>query len=521
MITKYFNRILAAGIVGCGMIAMLTGCSKSDVETPNLYAAQCPAAIEFNLPEDLQQLLYVDEADATVLPLIKGETVQLNYTITPDDITFNDVQWSSSNDAVATVSDDGFVTAVSGTGVGYSMISVAPVGMFSGSGVISTLKVRVSDELVKATDISVSLSAAEVYAGETVQATANILPENSTYRTVKWTSSNEQVAKVDMNGVVTGQTTSPNNGKATITATALDGSGISASAEITVMQIVQPENITIDASYDGMDCAIASKTLTLPYTTVPADCTKSLIEWTSSDENIATVQNGVVTFNQTGNFGIVTITARCPETGQQSSVTLNLAAGLIRELYKDPNNLTWKDAGQSGNGSSTSTEWHDGYVTITTYNQNATNQRADIKSVTPAWLHAGNYPIFAIKMEDVKDKYTEITSRNINFDAVGTGMVNGTEYKSIGNGNNKYSSNFLCSDGSRVFIYDLSTVACGTGGLLPTDQAVQFRTFQLKYADMRTIDHQITYNIYWVQTFKTMDDLKKYLTDVDQVTWDE
>ena len=521
MITK-INKIFAAGLVCCGMAATMCSCSDNDVDIPNLYAAQCPSSIEFQLPDDLQQLLYVDEADATVLPLIKGETAQLNYTIAPDDITFDNVQWSSSNDAVATVSDGGLVTAVSGTGAGYSMISISPVGMYSGSGVISTLKVRVSDQLTKATGINVSLSADEVYAGETIQASATVLPADATYRTVKWSSSNEAVATVDMNGVVTGQTSSSIKSTAVITATALDGSGVTASATVTVKQIVQPQSVTIDPMFNGLDCAIAAKTMTLTYTTVPEDCTRSLIEWSSSDESIATVSDGVVTFNQDGNFGEFTITATCPETGQQSSVKLDLAAGLIRELYKDPNNITWKDAGQSGNGTNTSTEWHDGYVTITTYSQNATNQRADIKSVTPAWLHAGQYPIFAIKMDDVKDKYGSegLTSRNINFDVVGTGMSNGTEYKAIGNGNNKYSSNFLCSDGSRVFVYDLSTVACGTGGLLPTDQAVQFRTFQLKYADMKTIDHQLQYNIYWVQTFKTMDGLKAYLTDVDKVTFE-
>jgi len=519
MITK-INKLFAGCILCCGLTAAFTACSKNDPDIPNLYAAQCPASIEFQLPDNLQQLLYVDEADATVLPLIKGETVKLAYSMQPADITFRQVQWSSSNPVVATVADDGTVTAVSGAGIGYSMISISPVGMFSGSGVISTLKVRVSDELIKTTSITVDLSSSEVYAGETVQAIATILPAEATYRTVKWSSSDESVAKVDINGVVTGQPSAPNNAKVTITATALDGSGVSASAPLTVKQVVQPQRVTIDAAYDGLDLAIASKALTLNYTTIPDDCTKSLIEWSSSDENIATVKDGVVTFNQTGNFGEFTITASCPETGQKSSVKMTLAAGLIRELYKDPNNLTWKDAGQSGNGSSTSTVWHDGYVTITTYNQNATNQRADIKGVTPAWLHAGNYPIFAIKMDDVKDKYEEITSRNINFDAVGKGMLNGLDYKSIGGGNNKYSSNYLCSDGSRVFIYDLSTVACRTGGLLPTDQAVQFSVFQLKYADMRTIDHQVTYNIYWVQTFKTMDDLKKYLTEVDGVTFE-
>ena len=236
--TIQINKIFAACLVCCCITAALTACSDNDPDIPNLYSAQCPATIEFQLPDNLQQLLYVDEADATVLPLIKGETVQLNYTMTPDDITFDLVKWSSSNDAVATVTDQGLVTAVSGTGAGYSMITVSPVGVFSGSGVISTLKVRVSDQLTKATGINVSLSADEVYAGETVQASATILPAEATYRTVKWSSSDESIATVDINGVVTGQSSSTNNAKVIITATALDGSGVSASAMTLLLKII-------------------------------------------------------------------------------------------------------------------------------------------------------------------------------------------------------------------------------------------------------------------------------------------
>ena len=71
-----------------------------------------------------------------------------------------------------------------------------------------------------------------------------------------------------------------------------------------------------------------------------------------------------------------------------------------------------------------------------------------------------------------------------------------------------------------TFIYDLTKVQCSGGALLPADQAVQFRVFQLKYADMRTINHQIQYNLYWVQTFKSLDDLKAYITDVDKLTYE-
>ena len=94
------------------------------------------------------------------------------------------------------------------------------------------------------------------------------------------------------------------------------------------------------------------------------------------------------------------------------------------------------------------------------------------------------------------------------------------EFKALGNGNNKYSGDLKCSDGSHVFIYDLTTLAFGTGGLAPTNESISFRTFQLKYADIATIGHQITYNVYWMQSFKSVADVKKYVTEVDKLTYD-
>lgn len=45
----------------------------------------------------------------------------------------------------------------------------------------------------------------------------------------------------------------------------------------------------------------------------------------------------------------------------------------------------------------------------------------------------------------------------------------------------------------------------------PTNEFIKFTTFQFKYADMRTIDHQIQFNIYWVQTFKSLEEVGKYV----------
>ena len=499
-------------------------CSNDDERIPNVTSATCPSAIEMQVPADYQKLIYTDNTGASVLPLIVGENVQLNYTMEPADATFADVVWTSSDATVVAVAD-GKIEALSERGLGYSIVTVAPLGMFSGSGVMSTLKVKVAAHLQQASELALSAASTEVYEGEQVALEYTISPEATTYRTLEWSSSDPSVATVDSKGVVTGVSTGGGlSKKVTITGKAMDGSGVAASIDITVMRIVQPQSITIDQTYasdKGYAFALNEQGVTLSYATVPVESTQSLIQWSSSDESIATVEGGQVSFKS---FGEVTITATCPETGNSSSIKLNIPCGLIRETYHNPDHWSVYDAKQSGNGTSTNREWHDGYLTITTYKQNATNQRADIKWWDlPVYLHAGNYPIIAVKLDDVKDLYKSegVTARNLNFDCVGT-SENGTNdnYKALGNGNNKYTGDLKCSDGSHVFIYDMSTLAFGTGGLAPANEYIKFRVFQLKYADIKTIDHQITYNLYWFQTFKSVDDVKKYVTDVDGLTFE-
>ncbi|MDO4162917.1 MAG: DUF4979 domain-containing protein [Bacteroides sp.] len=500
--------------------ALQISCSDDDA-TSELNEAIYPESVGLVIPESVEQYIYTDATGVSTLPLIKGEQVQLGYTMAPDNVTYDDVAWSTTDATIVTVDEDGLASAVNGNG--YAIVQVAPSVFYSGSGIYSTLKIEVDNELIPATSVTIDTEAYQVYAGETLQLSATILPEDATYRTLQWTSSDTSIATVDNSGLVTGVVNDDIEASVTITATSLDGAQVYASKEIVVMQIVEPEDITIDQTYsvdNGYYCAIADKTLSLSYTTVPALCTNSLIEWTSSDETIATVSGGVVTFNQSGVFGDFTITATCPETGKTSSIKLNLAAGLIRELFHDENNYTWYNASQSGNGTSSSHEWHYGYMTITTYTQNSTKQRGDFKCwESTSWLHAGNYPIFAIRMDDVKDLYDGVTARNITLDAAGT--CDGTTFSGGLNGNNnKWLYDYKCSDGSHVFIYDLTQQKWATGGILPTTSVAAFRTLQFKYADIATATSQLTYNVYWVQSFKTLADLQAYIAS-EGLTYEE
>lgn len=506
------NKIYAIMLMMGLATAAMTSCSD-DNEGGNLYSAVIPSKVEFNLPEAQQQLVYTDATGAKCLPLVKGETLQLQYTMTPEDVTYNDVQWTSSNVDFATVSDQGLVTAVNGDG--YSIVQVAPVGLHEGSGINANIKVVVSSEMRKATAITVTSTSTEVYAGDTLHFCAFIAPDNSTYKTVKWSVDNEAAASIDpMTGILTAKQAEAATTPVKVIATALDGSGVVGEKSVNVKKIVAPESVAIDQTFsaaNGYECALNEQTLNLGFTTVPAECTTSLLKWTSSDESIATVDAGVVSFK---GFGKVTITAATPD-GKTSSIELNIPCGLVRETYRNENHYSFRPA-----NASTKYTWGDGFLTVTTAATNATTQRADLKWYDlPLALHAGNYPVLAVKIEDAKDLGIGVTSRNLNMDAVGK-SESGKEYKALGGGNNKWSNELKCADGSRVFIYDLSKVAFGTGGVAPTNESISFRVFQLKYADIKTIDHSFDYKVYWMQTFKSVADVENYVKKVDHVEYD-
>ena len=509
------------------VVVYFFACSCSKDETSELVQSIYPESITINIPQEIKYLIYKDENGTDVLPLLKGEEVSLGYTMLPENITFNDAQWSTSDAKVVEINEEGRIRAVNGDGETYSIIQAAPSVFYTGSGIYGVLKVVVSNEIIQATKVTVSADTNQIYTGETLQLGFSIHPQNTTYRTVKWSSSDESLATVDENGVVKAAETIDGNRKSvTITATSIDGAHISASKEITIIKSVPPESVELNQDYSverGCVWAITDKTVKLKYTTKPTESTTSLIEWSSSDESIATVNNGIVTFNQKGIFGNVTITALCPATGNTSSITLGLEDGLIRELFDDKDNYTWYNAKQSANGTESSHDWHDGYLTITTYTQSVgSKQRGDFKCWSPkTWLHAGKYPIFAVRMEDVADKHKEegVTERNIILDASGT--CNGNSFSgALGGGNNKYKYNYKCSDGSHVFIYDLSSQGWATGGQLPTNSIAEFTTLQFKYADIAKIDHQIQYNVYWVQTFKNIEELDSYL-DSEGLTYEK
>ena len=174
--------------------------------------------------------------DQTALTLNKGASGQLMLTVTPEDFT-DEVVWKSSDTAVVTVSDTGLVKAV---GVGTATIKVS-VGKASASCKVTVLQ--------PVTSISLNRSSLTMEATDTFQLQASVYPSNAADQRVQWTSSDPTVASVDENGLVTAL----KKGTSTVTAAALDGSGVTRTCQVTVSNTAyictQPEQMESPHDY--------------------------------------------------------------------------------------------------------------------------------------------------------------------------------------------------------------------------------------------------------------------------------
>lgn len=205
--------------------------------------------------------------DKSILRLNKGEEYVLKATVLPENATNKDVIWVSENDLVATVDEEGEVTAVSG---GTSVITVKTSdGNFS-----ATCKVTVN---VPATGIFLNQSKLTLVEGESVMLFAAVMPSDASCRKVIWNTSNSNVASVS-----NGEVLAIAKGTTIITAKTEDGN-FEAQCEISV----GVKATSIDLSRDSFFGSLG-KEYPISVKSVPDDAACEY-EWSSSNNNIAQV----------------------------------------------------------------------------------------------------------------------------------------------------------------------------------------------------------------------------------------
>ena len=168
--------------------------------------------------------------DKTTLSLQEGDTGNLAATIAPSTATDKTVTYSSSDKEVATVTNAGKVTAVK---AGNADITVTT----KDGSKTAKCALTVTAKQIPVTGVTLDKSTLSLEEGATGNLVATISPENASYKAVSFTSSDEAIATVDDNGLVTAVAA----GTADITVESIENGSKTAVCTLTVTEPVVPE----------------------------------------------------------------------------------------------------------------------------------------------------------------------------------------------------------------------------------------------------------------------------------------
>lgn len=213
-----------------------------------------------------------------------------------------EVEWSSSDESVATVDETGSVTAVA-AGEATITATVKDTELSAAC----TVMVKVTANELTVPDVL------EIKLNDTDSGVLNAVytPDDATNVSVRYVSDDEAIATVDEAGKVTAHTPS----ECDITSTLLQDGAEIAVKTTHVNAFYAVESITLDKTEGILN---VGNTVTITATVAPEEATNPAVTWSSSDESVATVdETGKITAVATGN---ATITATSED---DSSVSAN------------------------------------------------------------------------------------------------------------------------------------------------------------------------------------------------------
>lgn len=140
------------------------------------------------------KVLYVKPQTVAINPtsktLVLNDTCLLKVLTTPAEVTYPEITWSSSNSSVASVDENGIVTA---KGLGSATISAKV------DGVVGTSTITVS-EFPPITGFELSASAKEVAINKSITLSIkNLEPSGASYGDIKWSIDNTSMATISVN----------------------------------------------------------------------------------------------------------------------------------------------------------------------------------------------------------------------------------------------------------------------------------------------------------------------------------
>ena len=255
----------------------------------------------------------------TPIRIEETKTYQLTATVEPE-LAPQKVNWKSSDESIATIDENGLITAKKSGKVEITAISI------DNSEVKASCNIDVFKYYVEA--INLSETELEILVETQNTLTATVYPENATYKEYTWHSENESIATVDSNGVITAKKLT---GEVEIIATSTDDPTITAVCKVTVfkydVEAIQLNKTELELFVD------ASEALTA--TVSPENASYPQYVWSSDDENIATVTaEGVVTAINGGTTKIIATSVDNPDVKAECVVTVTEITELAPQDYQ-------------------------------------------------------------------------------------------------------------------------------------------------------------------------------------------
>ena len=253
-----------------------------------------------------------------VLMLSTGRTYTLQSNVQPASANDRTVTYATSDKAALSVKGKTVKPLKAGTAV----LTVAS----KQNPAVTQDYLIVCAEPVKT--IKLSASSSTLYVGDAAFLFAETSPDTATFPAVRWESLNEKIVTVDAAGTVTAVA----KGSASVRATALDGSGKTATITVKVRQ--QPESITL--SHTDLTVSMGTPR-SLKYTIAPASCDERAVEWRTSDASVATVSSsGRVTPVGVGSCVVTCRSEAFPDVRAVCYVTVIQPVTKVSFLTKNP-----------------------------------------------------------------------------------------------------------------------------------------------------------------------------------------
>jgi uncharacterized repeat protein (TIGR02543 family) len=263
------------------------------------------------------------------IELAIGEVKNIEYDIIPSDATNQGVKLKSSDTNVITITG----TKIKAVGAGNATLTIETNdGSHKDT---ASVKVKKVDTETLDTDIELSQKDVSINVNGTKKIEAKVLPENATYKTITWESSNKSVATVK-DGLITGK------GKGT-TEIIVKSKHVTKKIRVVVNE-VPVESISLNKTSATLNI---SDTISLVKTIKPSNATNKEVTWKSSNKSVATVSgSGVVTAVSSGTATITVTTsnnksATCKITVKKSEtpvttykVTFNPNGGSVTPTSK-------------------------------------------------------------------------------------------------------------------------------------------------------------------------------------------